>query len=114
MNEYKPPIYEHLSDEAKRQKEAADLHSGAISFLMDGLLGISAIPEEHKSGLRVAREIKLTEDYLHETFFGYITLDEASAEEMALQREVVDYLSLVRAGLMSFVESHPFIGKTDK
>ena len=101
-----PPIFDMLDADMARKKAVADAKHTLVMALMDDLLA-SPMPENHKSSLRVVKALKQTEDYLHEKIFEYVSIEAATDEEMALHREIVEYLQLVLAGLKTFVEQHP-------
>ena len=101
-----PPIFDRLDADMTRKKAMADARNVLVMGLMDDLLS-SPMPENQKSSLRVVKALKQTEDYLHEKIFEYVSTEAATDEEMALHREIIEYLKLVLAGLKSFVEQHP-------
>ena len=101
-----PPVFDRFDADMARKKALANAKTAFVMAMLEDLLA-SPLPENQKSALRVTKTLKQTEDYLHDTFSGYISTEAATDEEMALHREVIEYLQLVHAGLKSFVDAHP-------
>ena len=91
----------------EREQAKHNAESKFIDFMMDYLLD-GPVPEREKAPLRVAKALKTTEDYLHDTFRDYFDPETPKSDELlSLQYEVIEYLQLVHAGLKTFVEAHP-------
>ena len=91
-------------DRKKSEEEAmkAKLESDFLDFIMQQMLESDALPEKDKLRLRVGQAVKevglIIKDQILERY--------AEADEETL-KQVVEYLSLLKTGIMQFVESTP-------
>lgn len=93
----------------EEMKARAEAKEAAMDMLMDLLIS-APMPEEKKAELLLLREIKKTTNCITDAMGAYIGPSESledAQKSYPVRKEAIEYLSLVRAGVQSFIDTHP-------
>ncbi|MBR4296100.1 MAG: hypothetical protein IKT56_04590 [Clostridia bacterium] len=98
----------------KKEKEAmkAEAEREFLDFIGNMLLESDSIPERDKLAIKVVRAAQEVGNAIHDHIVIKYAKPGAEADEETL-KQVVEYLALVKTGIMQFTKSTPLVKKEE-
>ena len=98
----------------KKEKEAmkAEAESEFMNFIAKMMLESDSIPDKEKLSIQIILSAKEIGSVLHEHIVVKYAKPGSEADEETL-KQVVEYLALVKTGIMQFTKSTPLVKKEE-
>jgi hypothetical protein len=106
-------MFEINKEEMAKRKVESEARSMFAKMLMESIMTSETAPEHMKLCVGVLSKIKDIDDVLHKEIISeYCTPGkEANTETL---KKVLEYLGLVEIGIKQFLETTPFVAKTEE
>ena len=103
-----------FTDKKMNKAEAEhEAHNMLANMITEMILSSDSVPEEQKIGVRIVNKARCISNSLHDDIVKKYAYPNNLPDKNTLNK-VLEYLELVELGIKQFVETTPFVAKTEE